>query len=997
MGNTILPTGTVTVLVTGSGAEAFDSPASAVAAAVDLRAASTSTRIALHTGVAQMRGSELSGPAVRRCQRLREIANEGQILVSAQTAAVLPDVPLRDLGLHRLRDLASAARVFELDNGGESPPLRSLDAVPNNLPVQLTSFVGRDAETLSVRALLTDAGLVTLTGPGGAGKTRLAAQVAADQATRWPDGVWWVELATVTDSAQVAEAVAAAVGALVEPGIGPVRSVTAELRERRVLICLDNCEHVLDGAADLTDALLRACPEVAVLATSREPLGVPGETVWRIPPLDGDEALALFMERATTVRPWFTLDASSETAVRTMCKRLDGIPLALELAAAWLRTLTPQQIEAGLDNRFALLVRAPRGVPARQQTLAASVDWSHDLLDPVDREVLHRLSVFAGSFTLAAARAVCGDDVLEPLGSLVDKSLVVAEEARFRLLETIRSYAAERLTGTEAARSRHLGYYLALAEAAEPELGRDKDAWRAIVEPERDNLRAALDWGLASDRARGRRLAASLAWLWNLHGRGHEGLAYLRRALELAPDERSLLQVRLLVGIAEVADTTAPFDLDVAGLGVRIATELGDENMRTRCLGLTALDRFYTDFDAAWDLSLEASKSGDAYTRDCAQALRGITLHLRDQHADARSELSAAASGLIARGDRGIATSVLGFLSSTELYTGDLVRARSLALQAVELAEPLGDYHRVGTARGQLALVHCFAGEIDAGMRVMEPFLRLVSDTGAFVPGMARTMGCLHLRRGNVDEAVHWFEREAPATGPAAEAYITTLGLPGLATALRAAGRGAEAVPVLERAVRLARRGGMSRIVADALDQQGCLATDPEQALELHHEALAIRWEHGLRMFYVDSLDALAPLLSRAEDTVRVLAASAQARAELGCPRPMDTEDLRNTLGASRFGMLWDEGAGMPLDDVVAFVRRARGARGRPSTGWASLTPTERDVVRLAVEGLNNPDIGARLFMSRGTVKTHLSHVYAKLGISNRTELATLAAAHPGP
>ncbi len=445
------------------------------------------------------------------------------------------------------------------DTGASIVPHTKIAETPSNLPIHLTSFVGRQAELAAVSALLVGRRLVTLTGVGGSGKTRLAARLAADQVGRWPDGVYWVELETVADPAQVADVVAATVGVLVEPVQGPLRSLTAQLRNRRMLVFLDNCEQVLAGAAKVAEALLRSSAEVTVLTTSREPLGLAGETVWRVPPLSEDDAFALFLERASLVRPCFTLDASSEAAVRTMCARLDGIPLALELAAAWLRTLTPQQIEAGLDDRFALLVRSPRGAVPRQQTLAASIEWSHALLDESDRIVLRRLAVFAGGFGVEAARAVAAagalarDDVIHALGRLVDKSLVVAEErngeSRYRLLETIRQYAADRLAEAgevHATRDRHLGHFLALAEAIDPELQRDMDAWRTQLEREHDNLRAALDWGLAaSDPEPGRRLAAKLPWLWHLHRHGHEGIEFLRRAVERAPNDRSTLQARL--------------------------------------------------------------------------------------------------------------------------------------------------------------------------------------------------------------------------------------------------------------------------------------------------------------------------------------------------------------------------------------------------------------------------------------------------------------------
>jgi predicted ATPase/DNA-binding CsgD family transcriptional regulator len=894
------------------------------------------------------------------------------------------------------------------------------------LPVHLTSFVGRRAELAAVSALLRGRRLVTLTGVGGSGKTRLAARLAADQAERWPDGVWWVELEAVTDPAQVAEVAAATVGVLVEPVQGPLRSLTAQLRDRQALVCLDNCEQVLEGAAEVAQALRRSGAEVTVLTTSREPLGVAGETVWQVPPLSEDDALALFLERASLVRPGFTLDASSEDAVRTMCRRLDGIPLALELAAAWLRTLTPRQIAAGLDDRFALLVGGPRGVAPRQQTLAASIDWSHALLAERDRIVFRRLAVFAGGFGLEAAWAVAAggavarDDVLSALRRLVDKSLVIAEErdgvARYRLLETIRQYAADRLVeaGEAAAtRDRHLAWFLAFAEDLEPELQRDLDAWRTRLERERDNLRAALDWGLAApDPERGRRLAAGLPWLWHLHRHGREGLEYLRRAIDRAPDDRSTLQARLLTGIALVADTASPLGLefDAAQRALTIATEQGDEQLRALCLVLSAVGRFYTDFGAAWALTVDALRAaeaaGDAFVPAAARALQGIILHLRDRHREAEPLLESAVEGLLHR-HRGIAATTLAFQASGALSTGRVEEARRLAERAVGVAEPLGDYLRVGSTRSTLAIVHGLAGDVDGGLRLLRPVARLVDEAGTdvFVPGMARAMGLLHLWRDDPEAAASWFGREARSTDRGAETWLVAQSLPGLGAALISLGHLDQARDVLDRAVAVARRLDMPSVLADALEQRGRLAAtddDADPAIDLHHEALAARVEHGLRTFSVDSLEALAALAARDEPTpeaVRVLAASDQARASMAYPRDparrrahqATVAGLRADLGDRPFSQAWAEGARLTLDEAVAYVRRSRGARRRPATGWASLTPTELEVVRLVVDGLSNPEVGSRLFMSRGTVKTHLSHVYAKLGVANRTELATLA------
>jgi predicted ATPase len=829
---------------TGEGVSAvFGSAADALGAAAQFRPTDdldTSSeqlapllRIALHTGGALLRDDGMyTGPALRRCRLLCDIANGGQTLLSSTAASAVDVLPpgssLVDLGLHRLRDQSSPERVFELRRHSRtwSPaPLRSLDMFPNNLPIQLTSFVGRERELAALHTLLVGERLVTITGAGGSGKTRLAAQGAAEQAAHWRDGVVWVELAPLSDPPSVPGLVASAAGVLVEPTVGPLRSLLAQLHGQQLLLCLDNCEHVLEPAAEVADAVQRGCPEVAVLATSREPFGLAAETVWNAPALSEEEALSLFVERGSRVRPWFTLDARSEAAIRSMCTRLDGMPLAIELAAAWLRTLTPQQIDAGLDDRFALLVSGPRGTAARQQTLAASMQWSHDLLDEAEKVVFRRLAVFADGFTLEAAQAVCDDEAVAPGGlrgvarRLIDKSLLLAESSggkgRYWMLETIRQYAADRLrqAGEVATVSdRHLGYYLAALEAAEPLLERDKDSWRTRWETEHENLRAALNWGLSSDDPdRGRRLAAALPWLWHLHGHGPEGIEFLQRAIGRATEDRSVLQARLLAGVALVADTFSPLgvEYDVAQQGLAIATECGDERVRGQCLLLSAVGRFYVDFDAAWTLSLRAQRtagvSGDSFAADGARALQGIILHNRDRHDDAQHLLQTATVGLIRRGDRGVAATAMGFQAVGALCTGDLEQARSLAQEAVELAEPLGDYHRVGTSRSVLAMVLGMAGEVDAGLQLMAPVLQLVEGARneVFVPGMARVLGALYLWRGDPDVAVQWLRYEAQSNERGAGTHLAAQSLPLLGTALRSLGQRSEASSVLDRAVTL--------------------------------------------------------------------------------------------------------------------------------------------------------------------------------------------------
>jgi predicted ATPase/DNA-binding CsgD family transcriptional regulator len=907
--------------------------------------------------------------------------------------------------------------------------VRSHGAVPDSLPVQLTSFVGRSVELGAVRELLARVQLVTLTGPGGAGKTRLAWQIAAGLADRFPDGVRWVELAELTDGAAVADTVATAIGVLVEPVRGPLRSLTSHLASRRELVCVDNAEHLLDDVARLAEALRRACPEVTLLVTSREPLGVPGEAVWRVPPLADEEAVSLFVERASLVRPDFTLDTAGEAAIRSIALQLDGIPLALELAAAWLRTLTPQQIEAGLDDRFTLLVRGPRGAQRRQQTLAGSIDWSHALLDQTDRVVFRRLGVFAGSFGLDGVRAVCAggpvtpNELLPSLGRLVDKSLVVTEEhdgkARYRMLETIRAYAAARLIeAREDAELRvgHLAWAVEFAETTDAQRTADPDGWRRALRQEYANLRAALDRGLAAkDPESGRRLAASLAWLWHLDRRGREGMAYLRRAIDRSPEDRSRLQAGLLTGLALVADTAAPLDLeyDAATRALELATELGDESLRALCLNLAAVGAFYTDFDAAWELCEQAHRAAEAgdnaFVLGGSRALQALILHLRDRHAEAEALIDEAVRRHL-RLHRGVLSTVLGFQAQGALATGEPSRALELAEEGLRIAEPLGDYLRVGAARSMVAYVRALTGDLDGADAAIEPILRLLdgADDEVFVPGVGHTMGVLSIRRGDPDAAVGWLSGDARSTDRGLETYLAGQALPSLGVALMTLGRRSEAEAALDRAVAICKRLRMPGALAEALDGQAeLMATDPdglERAVDLAYAALAERVEHGLDAFVPDSLEAIVRFGSQINPTtadVRVLAAAAAARESLGVPRGADRQavyvatlvHLRESLG-DPFEEASSDGAKLTLEEAVVYARRTRGTRGRPTIGWASLTPTELEVIRLVAEGMTNPEIGTRIFMSRGTVKTHLGHIFTKLEISNRTELARLAARH---
>jgi predicted ATPase/class 3 adenylate cyclase len=531
---------------TGDGVHAvFATADAAIAAAVDAQLGlgvepwrvtePLRVRMGLHTGVAEQRGGDYFGPVLNRAARLMAVAHGGQVVVSQATEVLVRDalpegLSLLDLGDHRLRDLSRPERVFQLGGPGlrsEFAPLRSVDAFPGNLPVQLTSFIGREADEAVVVRALQEARVVTLTGVGGVGKTRLAVQVAAEVTPRFGDGAWLCELAPILDGSAVVEVLASVLGVQPRQGQSLEQSLLDGLRGKELLLVLDNCEHVLGPIANLAQMVVSECPEVQVLATSREGIGISGERMIAVPSLgvptansdvgelEQADAVRLFVARARDARSGFALTNANAEAVTEICRRLDGIPLALELAAARVGAMTPQEIATRLDQRFRLLTGSSRATVERHQTLRRMIDWSYELLSQEEQRMLERLAVFAGGFSLDAAEATVATEdvevfeVLDLVTGLVGRSLVVADEhgasTRYRLLETVRQYAEERLeeAGDAAAiRQRHAEHYVALVEEAGPHLlGRDELDWVGRLEPELDNLRTALAWAVDNDRA----------------------------------------------------------------------------------------------------------------------------------------------------------------------------------------------------------------------------------------------------------------------------------------------------------------------------------------------------------------------------------------------------------------------------------------------------------------------------------------------------------------
>ena len=547
---------------------------------------SVRVRMGIYTGTAQLTAdNQYSGyTTLALTQRIMSAGHGGQVLLSGSTRELVRDTlpentELIDLGEKRLKDLLRPEHLFQLNVSGLTtvfPPLKTLDIYPNNLPIHLTSFIGRENEISEVKQELNDHRLITLTGSGGTGKTRLSLQVAVELIEKFDHGVWFVELAPLTNPDLIPQTILSAIGVKEQQGITPLDLLKEYLHEKRTLIVLDNCEHIISTCAEVVNTLLRVAPDIKILASSREALGVRGEVSYPVPSLtlpnvkhlpsieglSQYEAVRLFIDRALLASPHFIVDKDNAPFIAQICHRLDGIPLAIELAAARVKVLSVDQISKRLDDRFRLLTGGARTALPRQQTLRALIDWSYDLLSNTERLLFLRLSVFAGGWTLEAAEEVCvGDgidsfEVLDLLSQLVNKSLVVviekskSGETRYRMLETIRQYAREKLLetgGSEVVHQRHLAYFVQLAERAEPELYTSKQVfWFHHLDNEFDNLRIALEWGLTSDVKAGLRLLVSLRFFWEIRSLFREVGDWSTRLLERYHD-KDILRTRALI------------------------------------------------------------------------------------------------------------------------------------------------------------------------------------------------------------------------------------------------------------------------------------------------------------------------------------------------------------------------------------------------------------------------------------------------------------------
>lgn len=998
---------------------AFTHAADALSCALELQRAPLAPvklRIGIHSGDIQLRDEgNYIGPTINRAARLRDLGHGGQTVLSGATEPLVaeqlpPEATLLDLGSPRLRDLPRPEHVWQLchpDLHGEFPPLRSASSVAaERLPAQLTSFIGREAEIAGTREALGQHRLVTLTGAGGAGKTRLAVRVAADVTDEYPDGVWYVDLAPITDPALVAVTVAHTLGLPDQPGTPVIGRLRRFIRNRTMLLIVDNCEHLLDATAEVAGKLLAGCPAVVLLTTSREPLGVAGEVCRRIPSLSlADEAVELFVDRARRTAPEFHLDADTTAAVTEICRRLDGMPLAIELAAARVRALSPSEILDSLHDRFRLLTGGARTAVRRQQTLRASMDWSYALLTEPEQALFVRLAVFSGGFDLDAAGAVSAVaeryQVLDQLTLLVDKSLVLAEGSgrgtRYRLLETVRQYAQERLAesgDSEATRNRHRDHFT----HHEPELD-----WATA---EIDNLRAAFGWCRErSDTHDALALASSLQHLWLTRGRLQEGLDWLVAALnDAGDDDHSAAVARALVSKTQLLAFMGRSDLlDDAQRGLVAARELADPVLLAQALTACAL------IGAPHDPGLARRQYSEAAELAEALDVQAVLCQIRASESisgliagEPLAAVRAAEEGLgIARaiGDDFVVRQCLLSLGWAEMLRGELREAITHFDALAENAEATGDAMYALYTQELQAWTLSYTGDVVSARTAAEAALRCASELFEYYEGPAYSaLGFALLAEGDAPGARRAFEAGHALTGLDRQIAATFTWAP-LAplmcgdpdTARTLADDVVQATLGAGNALALIGRARVALGVGDldAADRDASAAL--EQAARL-----------GANLVTPFALDYLAMASANHVYAARLFGVADAARRRIGLARfgvieAADVElveAVRNALGNERFDAAWAEGAELPFAEAVNYALRGRGERRRATTGWASLTRAELDVANLVSEGLGNKDVAARLFVSPRTVQTHLTHIYAKLGLSSRVQLAQEAARH---
>ncbi len=1017
---------------------AFARATDALAASVDAQRAlarhvwpdgvTVRVRMGLHTGEPQLSSEGYVGLDVHRAGRIMHAGHGGQVLLSQTTRDLvehdLPDdVSLRDLGAHRLKDLQHPSHLSQLVIAGllaDFPPLKTLDTRPNNLPVQLTSLIGREREMATVQRLLSreDVRLLTLTGTGGTGKTRIGLQIAAELSDRFADGVFFVNLASISDPAFVVPTIAQTLG-VKETGNQPLLDLLkVSLRDKHLLLLLDNFEQVISAASQVTN-LLAACPKLKIVATSRVVLHVRGEQEFVVSPLavpdpkhmpdlvalSQYEAVALFISRAQAVKPDFQLTYANARAVAEICACLDGLPLALELAAARIKLLPPQALLARLGQRLAVLTRGASDVPTRQQTLCNTIQWSYDLLNAQEQRLFRRLSVFVGGCTLqaieASAAALDGEAgrVFEGVASLLDQSLLQqteqeGEEPRLTMLETIREYGLEclRESGeTEASQRAHALYYLALAEEAEAHLkGAQQVLWWRRLEREQENLRAALAWLIGQEEGElVLRLSGALWRFWNIRGYWSEGWCWLEAALQLPQAQgRTTWRAKALIGAAEFANRLG--HLVSRSLhdeeSVSIYRELGDKRGLAESLGYLGLSMYSQNDVAAGRTLLEESLAlarevGDP--RILASALRNLG-EFMSYYSDFKSaRLCFEESAMLYRElkDNYALCGTLLDLVDVAVSEGNLTQAAALALESHALARELDNRPNIIRALRWLAITKGCQGDAGQAVALLEESLALAREHGHKwqIGNTVLTLGTIALHQGDLQQAETYAQESLRLFRELHNKERTAIALAFLGDIRRIQGDLAQARALCTEGVLLAREVGIHSFLGSSLISLARVAAAEGQS------------EQAARLF-----GAAEPWLNPNTE----MHPAGRADYERAVER------VRAQLGEKAFAAAWTEGRTMTLEQALA----AQGVvtmltppptkppvtppAKSPSSYPDGLTAREVEVLRLVAQGLTDAQVAERLVISPRTVNTHLKSIYGKIQVTSRSAATRYAIEH---
>ena len=976
----------------------FDGPERGIRCACAVRDAvrdlGIEIRAGLHSGEVEAGDGTVRGIAVHLGARVAAEARPGEILVSSTVRDLVAGsgIQFEDRGMFTLKGVPEERRLFAVSGmapetasvprrEAELRAARLLDLPPGrttNLPLQLTSFVGRARELDEIRERIAASRQVTLTGTGGVGKTRLAIEVASRVLPHFPDGVWLVDFSPLSDPARVPQAVASTLGVHEETG-RPLPEVLGDyLLSKRTLLVLDNCEHLTAGCADLAEYLLRRCPDIRVLATSREILGTAGELTYSVPSLSVPdlqrhaapaeatdyEAVRLFLDRAGVGQPDFVLTAANTPAILQICGRLDGIPLAIELAAARVKTLSFEDIARRLDDRFRLLTGGTRTALPRHRTLRAAIDWSYDLLSDAERMFLRRLAVFAGGFTLDSAEAVCAgegidpDDVLDVLTRLVDKSLVTVDrsaQTRYRQLETIRQYARERLVaGGEAdvVLRRHRDFYVALAEEAEPHLhGPQQMEWLDRVAAEHDNARAALEWSLRQSGGEPAvRLAAAMSSFWHARGYLAEGREWLDRVLPRTADVSSEIRMKALFGAGRLAFAQDDFGLakNIFEQLVPLAREGGDR--RALALALAWLGH------AAWhqgergrgvalcEESLALARAvGDAWTTAIVLDEVSVVARHEGDHQRASSLLEQSLALFREAGDIGEVALCLSRLGALATDRADYRRAAGLIEEALNLQRLLGRRTASASSLSRLGLIALAQGDWERAIGLCEAAAVIGDELGkkSTAASMRSNAGLAMLAKGDLERAGAIFKESLDAQRTYGDREDVASATAALGILARYQGDRVRARRLLEESLNVLRQaGGIAGAtsplhqLAVPLYQLGLLALaegEPEHAASSLREALIHQQKRGDAQGIAGSLEGLAgAMLARgmSEHAVRLFGAAEALREAIGAPQwPVDrliyepeVGKARAALGDDAFAAALSVGRAMSVDDAVKFA-----------------------------------------------------------------------------